>query len=218
MRMKLISLCLAAGALFACGAPAALASPLLTHPQGTAVPVGTKIVGKNVGNFTITAGSFNLACTKVTMTGTVRTNSGTLIEGNISSVAIGGTGKEEDCTSTIGDIKTTTSGITNGVPWCLKSGKTADTFELRGNECSAAARPIRFVKDITNLEHTQCIYERTAPITGTFKTQPEDALLTISEVAWVLVSGSFICPVEWKLDLSFTLQTDSAATEPIYIS
>jgi hypothetical protein len=218
MKSKLIAACMALAAFvaFAVMPAAASASPELTHPTGTTLPVGTSILATNTTPTKFTSAFTEVTCSTATMTGKVAKNSGTEVEGEVTSATFSGTGAGGDCTSGAGDVKVTANPATNGLPWCLRSTKTADQFEIRGGACSAASRPIRFGLDFTS--GLTCVYQRTGGATGTFATHPEDAVLKLEEASWPLLEGGFLCPSEGKLDLTFTLETDTATADPIYIS
>ncbi|MDQ3725366.1 MAG: hypothetical protein M3335_05685 [Actinomycetota bacterium] len=199
--------------------------PDLTHPTGTLAKTGkNNIRAKNVGVLLMTDANTGtlVECTTAHMTGDLEKNTGSLVEGSIRTATFSGTGPtyqgEPECTSTnLGGLTVTPSTATNGLPWCLRSTNTmaTDEFQVRGNECGAAERPIRFAFDTTLF--VTCVYERTTPIPGTFKTHPEDAVLSVSHVEFKRVSG-FGCPEQGFLDMSFTLETNVAGTNPLYVS
>jgi hypothetical protein len=229
MHRKLITACMALAAFAAFAVMPAIASatndPDLTHPTGTLMPAGkghpaSGIKGTNVGLTLMTnsSGGILTECNSAVMTGTLIKNDGSNVEGNISSATFTGTASGGACTGSFGNVTVTTNPATNGIPWCLRSTSTmaTDEFQVRGNECSKAARPIRFVLDI--IFGGSCVYQRGTAIPGTFKTHPEDALLSISKVEFPLLEGGFACPSVGFLDMSFTLETDSVSTEPLYIS
>lgn len=225
MTRKLTAACLALVACIAfAGAPAsafATNDPEVTHPTGTLLGVGTKFSGTNVGNIVFTNSSGNIIheCSTATLTGALTKNDGNNVEAVISSLAFTGTGVGGACTSSSGNLTFTFNPATNGLPWCLRSTSTmaTDEFQIRGNECSKLARPIRFVIDIS--AGGTCTYQRTAAIQGTYKTHPEDAVLSISKVELPLLEGSILCPSSTFLDMSLTLETDTTeSADPLYIS
>jgi len=140
--------------------------------------------GTNVGETKMTTSLGNVVCTTAKMTGEVTTNSGTLIEGDITTASFTGTGKEGDCTSSwTGDVKVTIPSL----PWCIKSTKTAHQFEVRGGNCPEASRAMTFILDFTS--GFSCRYER-SNVTGSFTTHSTgDAILTISEVTFTKEPG-----------------------------
>jgi hypothetical protein len=218
MSKKLMTGLLALVALAAMALPAvASASPEITHPTGTTLATGAKITGTNVGNTVLTSSLGNVECSKALMTGTLTKNSGTAVEGTISSASFKGTegGAEEKCSGAFGSVAVTVTSL----PWCIRATNTMapDEFQVRGGACTEAAKAITFALH-TSLFGT-CTFERAAasPVTGTFRTHAAgDALLTITNVAFTRTSG--FCPSEGKLDMSFTLETDKTIAEPLYIS
>jgi hypothetical protein len=194
----------------------ASASPALTSPLGTLAPVGTKFKGTTIGATRMTMGSVTLECTSGANSGVLLKNTGTFIEGEIQTLEVSGTAAGGDCTSALGDFKVTTS-PGNGLPYCMRTTKTADQLEIRGGSCSSAARPITYLIDFTS-SGVSCDYERSTGIMATFTTTPNDATATQSEVAFSLAAGSsFFCPTSAKLDASITLENFSTG-EPAYVS
>jgi len=206
MHKKLITACMAMAAFAAFAVTSvASASPVLTH-KGTVVPVGEKIIGTlepgTVSTFVSSLGT--VTCTESTLTGTVRTNSGTHIAGDIESAMWGSEGESETkCTSWLGLVKPTPTGL----PWCLTSG-TKDTFTVRGGKCSEAAKALSFTLDFPSFS---CGYERAAssPIAGTFTTATEGSTLKIAEQEFPRVHGGFGCPSSGKLNMAFYMYTDT---------
>jgi hypothetical protein len=206
MRDKLIMAFAALPMLAAVLSPAAAsASPILTHPTGTALEVGAKITGTNVGNIKFRsdpaagAGEVFEECSTGAMTGTVVKNSGTLITATITTATMLGTGSPltvggmNSCTSTSGftsSISPTTNGggtdgenVTNGTPWCLRATGSADEFTLRGGGCSEEERKMTLVLDSANppIGFDSCDYERGSALVGTFTTDSTgDAIAKIA--------------------------------------
>ena len=209
---------------------AATNDPDLTFPTGTLLATGGKLKGTNVGSgptFTSTSGTSLLECTKNEVTGTLTKNNGSEVEADIETFNASGTGPEGRCTGT-GVLPVTWWSFgptTNGLPWCLKATPAMkdDEVQIRGGSCVSASRPIRLVQwttigpvgeDVT----VECVYERTAAISGTYSTHPEDAIMIFSGVEWTKTAGGVACAVAWKLDFNFTLERDEAVTAPFYIS
>lgn len=235
MSKKLIPICMTMAAFAALVLPtAAAASPVLTSSKGgSAVAVGTKITGTNIGTsrFKSDDGSTTLTeCSTTVVTGELTKNNGTQIEGNITTVTSSGTGSGfngmNECTSGVfGNFIVTTNGggvdgenVENGTPWCLRSG-SEDTGTLRGGKCSEAARNITMIVDSTTVG--ECKYSRATPIQGTFTTESSgDAIVNVvpanSTVA--KTSGGILCPSSGTFEVSYTIEADSPEVKPLYIS
>ncbi|HEX6781013.1 MAG TPA: hypothetical protein VF125_03175 [Solirubrobacterales bacterium] len=187
-------------------------SPELVETGGKTVEVGKKILATNVGNTLMTDGSTNtlLSCQTATMTGTVTKNDGSNVEGNIADATFKNH-ETSTCSGILGATTVTSTPATNGVPWCIRSTSTmaTDEFQVRGNECSKAQRPIRFILDLPF--GVVCTYQRTNAITGTFTTGEGKTVMSISHVEFPLLeSVGFGCPSAGYLDMSFTLETDES--------
>jgi hypothetical protein len=220
MRNKLIAACMALAAFAAFAVLPAAASakntPVLVEGTKSPLAVGAKIVGTNVNEATFTSGGVTVHCNKAEMTGTLTKNVTGSVEGSITAAHFTGTGANGDCTSNLGDVNVIEGPATNGLPWCLRSTETmgTDEFQVRGNECSKATRPIRFELQFTSAG-TTCAYERSTAISGTYTTHPSEAVLTIKEVSFTKVGGSFLCPSTGGLDMAFRLETHNGT--PLYI-
>ena len=232
MSKKLITAALALVALAAFALPAvasATTNPEITHPTGTRLATGTKIKATNIGltKFLTPGGVTLVECSTATMTGTLTKNNGTETEGTIETTAFSGTAAGGACTSSFGNITVDTN-IGNGTPWCLRSTSTmaADEFQVRGNSCANEARSITFV--LTSSTVGTCKYNRPAAIKGKYKTDTagdsnSDAILslspaTASDTEATREEGSFLCPSAGVLEMSFTMETDTATAEPLYFS
>lgn len=230
---KLIRACIALaafGALFVIPSVASAAGPELTAPTGTPLPVGSAIIGTNtitgVHKPTVMTTSIgNVECTGATMEGTLLKNTGTHVEGEITTAEFGGTvgGTTTGHCSGSGFLASpvvTPSHTSNpsiagapALPWCITASGNKDEFTVRGGKCSEASRPLRF---LLHASGTQCAYEK-ASVTGTYLTHPNHAVLTIASQTFTKVAGgSFFCPSSGTLHMSFTLET--AKGEDIYIS
>jgi hypothetical protein len=234
MSKKIIMACMAVAAFAAFVMPAAASatSPVLTHPTGTAycpnggTTANCLVLGTNVGDWVLKSSLGNITCSKVVLTGNITKNKETHIQADVTSATFNGTGVNGDCTAPapLSNVRVTTT-VGNGVPWCLTAGGTlaADEFTARGNSCNLAQRSITFVLDFT--EGPTCYYNRTTTVKGTFKTHPEDAVLSFTEQEWTLEKGeneTFFkpCLSSGKLTGSATLETDvpGGVNEPMYIS
>lgn len=151
MSIKLIQGCTGLMALAVLVLPAAApASPLITHPTGTAMATRAAacakegeagcIKGTNIGEalFKDSEGKNTLAsCSSAVMTGTLTKNTGSQIEADIQTFTLSGSGATfngmSECTSTrLGFLTITTNGthqgskvdegtVAAGTPYCLKA-------------------------------------------------------------------------------------------------
>ena len=226
MRRSILVLCVVACGFGCMGALPGIvsASPLLTYPTGTALPVKALLKATNMGNIRIADGSGSVLyeCTNSMLTGELTKNSGSEVEATISTADFGGTaGGGSACTSAFGTPSTTTGPptITGGTPWCLRatSKMAADAFEIRGGACSEASRSIRYV-----LDGAGCAYRRTEPLKGTLTTDTgasSDAVLSLVEQSFTRESGAgLLCPAEYRWNINYTLETDKSTAEPLYLS
>jgi hypothetical protein len=241
MSKKLIMACLGVFAFAAFVLPAvASAAPEITRPTGTRLATGTKITATNVGNAKFKEdGGFGLVyseCNNVKITGELTKNNGTEIEATVTTATFQGSGAAHDgMTECIGfdSLTPTTNGggvdentVAAGTPWCVhtSSHESADEFRVRGGACSGAVRKITFILETTSFG--ACKYERetaTEPIRGTFTTDTTgDAILSLAAGANTTFRGEAGnpggCPATGTLEMSFTLETDSATAEPLFIS
>ena len=215
MHKKPIIVCLTVAAFMAfIAVPAASASPVLTHPTGTILSAAgnPKLTATSVGSVTFTSSSGSIHCSHASMTGELTANTGSLIEGKITSAEVGGIAAGTDCESWNGDTHMTLN-ASAAAPWCMKSGGK-DTITIA--DCAGGS--ITFTIDFTN--GVTCGYGKAA-INGTFTTDASgDAVLTVSEQGFSRIhSNSILCLSEVKLDMSLTLETDTTSSnDPLYIS
>ena len=234
MSKKHVVVCMAFVALAAFALPAvasATTNPEITHPTGTRLATGTKIKATNIGllKFLTPGGVTLFECSTATMTGTLTRNNGTETEAVIESTSFSGTAAGGACTSSSGNLTFETN-IGNGTPWCLRATSTmaADEFQIRGNSCGNEARPLTIVT--TSSTAGTCKYNRGAasPLKGKYKTDTagdgnSDAVLSLSpavasDTEFTKEEGGFLCPSAYVLEMSFTFETDTATSEPLYIS
>jgi hypothetical protein len=218
-KSKAACLVLAVTAVFSMLPSLAWAATELTHPTGTRLPVGSPLLLTNVGEFKPTDpnGTIFFSCTSTPLTGELVKNNGTEVEANITNVAFNGTG---GCTTAFGGL-TVTTGVVNGVPWCLRMNTlmAADEFQIRGGKCSEAPRKISFTLDGS----ANCTYGRAEPLKGTFTTDTgassTDGILQLVSQAFVKETGiGFLCPTEYKWDMTLTMETDQSLNQPLYFS
>jgi hypothetical protein len=181
--------------------------------RGTNTDVVPKVTDAN--------GNPLMECTNVSLTAYLLKNTHAAIEATIHSATVNGTPgvtpHTTHCKSSFGTITVTTTPATNGLPWCLRSTEAmaADEVQIRGNGCTAAARPIRLLLDSSLAG--ECTYERSAAIVGEVTTTPNPALLHFAKQEFPKVAGGFLCPGKTFLDFTVSLYTDTAAEEPLSV-
>ncbi|MGN6557278.1 MAG: hypothetical protein ACTHLH_04615 [Solirubrobacterales bacterium] len=195
----------------------ASASPVLKDKTGNVV-VNSKILASNVGIVKITTADGTIECTEAGMTGTVKKNTGTEIETDISTAVFNdknAMGEVVPCSNpTFGEVTVTPKKF----PWCIaaKSTFAADTFQL-----SSAACPGGGTMEITlDTGLGECTYTKAAPVTGSFTTGSEAAPseFSISEVEFKKAAGGMLCPPSAKLDMKFKLFTDVLGEPVVWIA
>jgi hypothetical protein len=207
-------------ALVAAPGAAVALSPVITHPTGTPLSVnikggvGFKATNVGVTKLTLPTGGA-VECSTASMTGAITINSEGRIEADVEAVSFSGTSTELACTGSLPVARVTVP----SVPWCIKAGVglPTDGFEIRGGKCTEPSRSVTFIID-TGL--SQCKYEK-ASVSGTITTdtQGQDAALDIAESEFKGETGNPpTCPSSGKLDMTYTLETDSGAAEPLYFS
>jgi hypothetical protein len=218
MAKKILALCAAIMAFAVVPSVASAAnSPELVESGGGTVAVGSLIEGTNIGNTLMTdiSGNTLLSCDIATLTGKVSKNDGSNVEGDISTASFKNL-SASTCSGSIGATLVTPSHSsnpsTNGLPWCIRSttAMATDEFQVRGNKCSEAARPIRFILHVPLIG--ECTYQRTSPVVGSFSTGIGSTTLTISKVEFPKIAGSSLCPSAGFLDMTFMLETDGTST------
>jgi hypothetical protein len=192
MHKKLMLACMAIAAFAAFVIAPAAQGAVLTE-NGTALATGTSVTAKNTG-ITKFTGGFGVECEVAHLAGTVTTNSGGVVKGEIPATSAtftntGGTA----CKSLLG---ATTVKVTSNL--CLELPKGTDILTVKG--CSG-----NVVFDLTASGVT-CKYEA-ASVSGTATTNSTPATANVSEQPAKEVGGSFFCPDEGKLDMDFDLYT-----------
>jgi hypothetical protein len=198
MHKKILMACMAIAAFAAfVVAPAASASPALTK-SGVLLATGSSITGTNTGE-TVFTGAFNVRCTNADLAGTLTTNSGSSIKGEVpaGSASFTGTGTGGACTSALGPVHVLFISKT-----CLVWVIGADSVTISG--CGV---PIVFVVEVTGTG--PCKYS-TASVTGTYKTASA-ATVNLSEQKATKSEGGIFCPSEGKLDMDFDLSSGGTA-------
>jgi hypothetical protein len=214
MAKKILVLCAAIMAFAVVPSVAsATNSPELVETGGS--KVSGLIEATNIGKTVMTGPETStlLTCDIATLTGEVSKNDGSNVEGTISA----GTFKNSaasTCSGTLGNTLVTPSPVSgNGLPWCIRStsGMLTHEFQLRGNKCSEAARPIRFGLHVPVVG--LCEYQKTSPVIGKFSTGIGATTLSISHQEFPkLATSSSFCPSVGFLDMTFMLETDGTST------
>lgn len=229
MGKKLITACLGLVALAAFALPASASAVQIGETSAgtfTALANGSAITGTNVGNAKFVNPSLGVIseCSKVVITGDLHSNGPEVIEATVTTATFSGAGAVFDgmneCVgeSALGSLTPTTNGTTDeksvpsGTPWCVKTVKGTDEFEVTGGACTTEPRAITFILSTTLAG--ECKYTRTEPVKGTFTTDKvsEDAVLTVKSGAtstFTKHGGGFFCPGTGSLEMSFTLETEN---------
>lgn len=230
--MKALKVCIMLAVFAACAVVPSIASatndPLVTVPTGT-VPTPSHekplaVTATNVGNLVMTDVNTNplITCHTATFTGHLETNTVSsggatgALEGTITTAEVSGhrevSGKKTHCDGGFlaGAVTVTTeeTATPNGTPWCILANKTMPTngFQVRGNSCTKASRPITFILDTGTIG--KCNYQRTDPISGTYTTHPNALQMSIDHVEFKKESTSgesAFCPATGYLDMTFAL-------------
>ncbi|MGN6202680.1 MAG: hypothetical protein ACTHNY_09775 [Solirubrobacterales bacterium] len=164
-----------------------------------AVPVGATVQATSIGVPLRTTSIGSDDCKRSVMHGNVTANTGSQISIELSSFYL-------ECVSASGFF--TLQG--KGLPWCWKTTKS-DSFELRGGKCSEAAKSLTLLSSLSEA----CSYTRTA-LSGTFKTSPEDVVMTLLDQEFA-VEGGFGCQ-PFKLDINYTMETATSPFTALTIS
>jgi len=209
MPSKLLLACLAVFAILPASA-GATNTPELTYPTGTRLATEKSVRGSDIGDLTFTGSNGTVTCTTAFPTGTLTKNNGTELEASLNSFSMTGSGGDGRCKGA--SSETYVSFLSS----CLRSTPemTEDEFQIRGHSCSEASAPLT----VTFATPGECIYERSSPITGTYSTHPEDAVLTVTGAEFTKKSGSLLCATAMKFDDSFTFERSSEGTNPLYLS
>lgn len=201
MHKKLMLACMAIAA-FAAFVVAPAASAAVLTDGGVALPTGTSITGKNIGETEFIAGELTVKCSSAHIPGTLTANSSGTVAGEIAAgaPAFTGTGSGGDCTSPLGSTKPTVNS-----KLCLHVAKGTDVGTING--CAGAS--ITFTLAVTNL--VTCTYQA-ASISGTITTAPGDARVVVSNQPAAKDTGNFLCPNSGVLNMAFELTTTGGGT------
>jgi hypothetical protein len=187
---------------------AAAASPQM-FDGGVAVMAKSKVIAPSSGNITFTGTDVNhkdigtVTCTQGVMTGTVDTNTATVVETTIETSIFEGAEAEKKCASTLGSgaLKVTAENL----PWCLTS-KVLEKFSIRGGSCAVGASNVRL--SFVGFFGFTCTYERASVDGGYTKEVTPVKLVAISQTA-KKSGGSASCPVEVHFSATYILETDT---------
>src|SRR3954463_5033406 len=139
MRKTLLAACLVIAA-FAVVPSLASAKPVLTHPTGSLLGIGSKITATNVGNTTMVTPIGTFTCSTAILTGELtQNNTANGFKATITSLGEGGTGttiagdNEPECTGSgiVGN-----RGMTWIPPYCVEGVEANDKLKVRGGACS----------------------------------------------------------------------------------
>jgi hypothetical protein len=218
---------LVALAAFAIAPAMAAASPHLTE-GGTPVAVGSKVTATGMSTTEYSSGFMTIACNDYWMTGEVKKNNGTEIQGTIESASFnnkGASGTTEDCSSSYGATKVTIPGLANegGTQrWCIEAtSETPGEATVQPHSCGGSGGSFTYVLDFTNIfgSHLICRYTRSTNIPVTF-TLGSDVVSLKGEPEFNReeTSGSS-CPATGKLkNMSFTLEADASPFTAVTIN
>ncbi len=185
MRLKIITACVVLAALAAFAPAAALASPELQTSSGTKVATGTAIKVQNEVAVVYTAGALvDKTCGPANLTGTVRTNSGSLIQIKVESFKLEG----GSCASFTFE----------NLPWCLSSSVLGE-WVLKGGGCEKEGVPLAYSTKLL------CKYQLSAMIGSYTKESSPLKMASGNDATWTLASGGFGCEPKsvfhWFLNL-----------------
>jgi hypothetical protein len=215
MFKKLIVSCMALAAFAACALPASASAtndPQLTE-GATLVPTGTSLVGTASNTlFTNTEGAELVVCSTAKLTGTLKANSGSKVEGEIpkGNAIFSGDGLPSahnglrECTATFGNAYVT---VTTAL--CVRSDSlmVTDEFQVTGGSCPGGK--VKFI--IGSTTAGACEYESNGAVKGTYTTGgSETKLTTLNTTAGsgsTRISGGFLCPSSGQLAMTFNLET-----------
>jgi hypothetical protein len=214
MHRKFIAACVAlfAFAAFAVIPALASASPVVTE-TGKKVEGEPLIVATQASTIELETSAGFVKCSKSTLTGRLKANTGTTIQGQITSSSFTGTsGTGTQCESQF------LGAITVDPPqtMCIHSSKN-DAFEILPGTCGATGGNLTFT--LTGGLGT-CSYTRSS-VTGTYTTNTTPSVLTIGASQTFSGTGEgnpFICPASGTLKGSYNLFTDNAEEEALTIS
>ncbi|HEY3552489.1 MAG TPA: hypothetical protein VGK66_02265 [Solirubrobacterales bacterium] len=166
-----------------------------------------------VFSFGDTSGNELVKCSSGQLGGKVLKNSGSTLEGEVSSAAISGTGalsahnNLNECTGSFGN-----SYVTFSQPMCVRSTPTMaeDEFQITGGNCTSGGN-VKFTVGSTTAG--ACEYESTSSVKGDYTTGGTEASLTVRKTTAgsgsKLIKGGFLCPSSEIIILVLILETNN---------
>jgi len=186
MRLKIIAACTALVALAAVAPAAALASPELQTSAGAKVATGTAVTGKTTAIVVYTTATSIGKCGFGHLTGTVKTNSGSLVQLKIESFEVEAGG----CPSFVFE----------NLPWCLSSSVLGE-WVLKGGGCEKENVPLAYSIGF-------CKYQLSTMANSYQKETSPLTMTTIgNDQTWTRVSG--LCGSSAVFHWQFKLTTSS---------
>jgi hypothetical protein len=221
MFKKLIMSCMALAAFAAFALPAAASATNAPEvvENSTRVAAGTALVGTATNTlFTTTEGATLVTCENAKMSGTLKTNSGTKVEGEIpvGSAVFQGTGAVNahnslpECTGSFGNAY-----ITVTTALCVRSDSlmVTDEFQVTGGACGSGGK-VKFI--IGSTTAGACEYESTGAVKGDYTTSATSSTLTTRDTSAgsgsKRIAGGFLCPTSGALAMTFSLETSNGTS------
>jgi hypothetical protein len=207
MNKRLLATCLSFVALAALAVVPSIASASPELAQGGArLATGSSLSGTNTRNVLFETALGTFSCTASQLVGTLKVNSGKLIEAEIESGSIIGGGPEGKCKDgSLGGIEWKVS--LDNLPWCMSSSSLG-IYKARGARCNEAMKPIGLTLS-SNLG--SCTYTRTT-LSLTSNTGMEPLVLsTAAGQAFGLVSSTWNgCHSSFDLNAAWAFKSNGA--------
>jgi len=189
MRSKIVTACVVLAALVAVAPAAALASPELQTSTGTKVATGTGIKVQNEAAVVYTSGALvDKTCGPANMSGTVLTNSGSLVQVKVESFKLEG----GNCASFTFE----------NLPWCLSSSVLGE-WVLKGGGCEKEGVSLAYSTKLL------CKYQLSAMIGSYTKESSPLKMASGNDATWTLASGGFGCEPKTVFHWFLSLVTSS---------
>jgi hypothetical protein len=217
LKLKLLPL-VALAALVLPAAASASDEPEVVE-SGIKVATGTTLVSTaSTVLFTTTEGASLFTCSSVTLTATLKANSGSKAEWEVlkGNALIQGTGAVNahnglpECTGSFGNAY-----MTIATALCFRSDSTmvTDEFQVNGGACGTGGK-VKIILGSTTAG--SCEWESTGAIKGDYTTNGTEALLTTRDTSegsgLKKIAGGFLCPSSLALAMTFNLETANGTT------